>query len=927
GKPRPKPDISIQTSVAYGKDVTLKCSAIGTVKLTWYKSKRNGTRNDWQLMNAGEADHTFHRRTGLRETKRFLVIKKFNVSDNGVYICDLYRYYVNWRAHKEKYVGIKGFQKPNFTAFPKPLITVQPVSRFSIHLDYRVEGIPSPSITWYKINGDKIKVLSNCDKSKCINNDPNDHYLDITRTVFGKYYLSYPSDNATLKCVASNSLGSATKTFRLNMLAKPKIAKKNKENLSFVHVYKEGQELVCMVEEANPNQISFTWVAQLTGCTNADCKPNNSNWQVVTGTESGLEIITTNSKSTLILEKSEQHFFYRCTARNTVGEDNHIWKVVPVTESQPLKAVQSLVEVNEAENAELSCAVAKFISNQVYWSFNNVALQLGPRMKVDNSSSNGTVYNTLHITNVNVTDAGKYQCFGEFDGISEAAEIQLKVRELNAPSVSLKNLTRKQSSSFLVRCNVSGHPKPRITWKKDGEMLKVRGSVQGTDDCKSRLQGRYMLPNEDKNHATVLVICKADYKKDLGQFSCTAHNRLGNDTAKAFVDILAPPVIIAFVPQTKSIVLGQEFFLKCVANGNPKPHVWWEKKDKKTSMFKRVKNERSDELHFDALDDSNLGDYRCFAQNKENTSLGDFKLAPSPVTGKSMGTPAPISNKYPIVIGCVSFFIVAIVIIVAVVLYKRKKAYGGFYILTLPPLTDYIKKLDPHTPLTEQTNKLPYDAEWEFPRNRLKFSRELGCGAFGKVFLADAMGIVAFDPRGSTKRRPSRRRFGGSIRRNHYVNNNKMTKVAVKTLKEDSGETEYKDLLSELKILIHVGEHKNIVNLLGACTKGRESELWVIIEFCSNGNLLQFLRNRRDIYETEWKGVSKDPNFQLTMTDLVIAAYQVARGMEFLASRLCIHRDLATRNILVTENYVIKIADFGLARDVGEESQYVKTSN
>ena len=67
---------------------------------------------------------------------------------------------------------------------------------------------------------------------------------------------------------------------------------------------------------------------------------------------------------------------------------------------------------------------------------------------------------------------------------------------------------------------------------------------------------------------------------------------------------------------------------------------------------------------------------------------------------------------------------------------------------------------------------------------------------------------------------------------------------------------------------------------------GRESELWVIIEYCSNGNLLQFLRNRRDIYETEWKGVSKDPNVQLTMTDLVVVAYQVARGMEFLASRL-----------------------------------------
>ena len=65
----------------------------------------------------------------------------------------------------------------------------------------------------------------------------------------------------------------------------------------------------------------------------------------------------------------------------------------------------------------------------------------------------------------------------------------------------------------------------------------------------------------------------------------------------------------------------------------------------------------------------------------------------------------------------------------------------------------------------------------------LFIARELGSGAFGKVFLADALGIVAFDPRGSTKKRSSRRRFGGSVRRNHYVNNNKMTKVAVKTLK------------------------------------------------------------------------------------------------------------------------------------------------
>ena len=70
-----------------------------------------------------------------------------------------------------------------------------------------------------------------------------------------------------------------------------------------------------------------------------------------------------------------------------------------------------------------------------------------------------------------------------------------------------------------------------------------------------------------------------------------------------------------------------------MANGNPKPRVWWEKKDNKTSMFKRVKNERSDELHFDTLDERNLGDYRCFAQNEEKTSSWDFKLSNSYLGG------------------------------------------------------------------------------------------------------------------------------------------------------------------------------------------------------------------------------------------------------------------------------------------------------
>lgn len=41
----------------------------------------------------------------------------------------------------------------------------------------------------------------------------------------------------------------------------------------------------------------------------------------------------------------------------------------------------------------------------------------------------------------------------------------------------------------------------------------------------------------------------------------------------------------------------------------------------------------------------------------------------------------------------------------------------------------------------------------------------------------------------------------------------------------------------------------------------------------------------------------------------------------------CVHRDLAARNVLVGEDYVLKVADFGLARDIYKEEHYVKTTS
>ncbi|KAK1791134.1 hypothetical protein P4O66_002162 [Electrophorus voltai] len=166
------------------------------------------------------------------------------------------------------------------------------------------------------------------------------------------------------------------------------------------------------------------------------------------------------------------------------------------------------------------------------------------------------------------------------------------------------------------------------------------------------------------------------------------------------------------------------------------------------------------------------------------------------------------------------------------------------------------------------TFKIPEDPKWEFPRKNLVLGKTLGEGEFGKVVKA-----TAFRLKGKAG----------------------YTTVAVKMLK---------------------------------------GPLYLIVEYAKYGSLRNFLRESRKVGPSYLgsdanrnSSYLEDPDERaLTMGDLISFAWQISRGMQYLAEMKLVHRDLAARNVLVAEGRKMKISDFGLSRDVYEEDSYVKRS-
>ena len=208
--------------------------------------------------------------------------------------------------------------------------------------------------------------------------------------------------------------------------------------------------------------------------------------------------------------------------------------------------------------------------------------------------------------------------------------------------------------------------------------------------------------------------------------------------------------------------------------------------------------------------------------------------------------------------------------------------------------------LHPYAPIYSVPPHFKTDKEpLEITSRNIREISALGMGLFGQVVLAETVGLSLKD-------------LGLS-----ESNDDKTitTFVAVKKLKRNAPKTTKEAFEKEVKFMSKLND-KNVIRMLGVCY---EDTPFIMMEYMEKGDLNHFLKKFNVVVPT---GDSQAEDKIATRTLLNIAT-QIASAMLYLASHNFVHRDLATRNCLVGKNYLVKIADFGLSRNMYESHYYL----
>ncbi|CAG08400.1 unnamed protein product, partial [Tetraodon nigroviridis] len=533
--------------------------------------------------------------------------------------------------------------------------------------------------------------------------------------------------------------------------------------------------------------------------------------------------------------------------------------------------------------------------------------------------------------------------------------------EVPMATLSPSRVTLKEGENVDLSCTTSGAPAPDLIWRH-AQVANYEILTSG--------------------QVSVLRLSNLSSLDHNSKISCTAENIVGEKESSLLLDILFPPKII----KLSDAIPDHHWCIPFSVSGNPKPELEWLLDDERVIegpyIMTRIHDVTDREYHgclqLDSPTHLNNGHYTLIAKNKFGTDHksveAHFMLKPWSGTdkepyyylelrilrGSETNTIWDDCVRVSELVPSASFLLVQLYVVVGI----AAVAFTGFLLMlvilkfggnskfgikgiiyeavkeavvnlvlvfslspgtcTSGPSSVISNDDDSASPLHHVSNgsntpssseigpdaviigmtKIPVIENPQYfrstnsllktdtfvqhiKRHNIVLKRELGEGAFGKVFLAECYNLS-----------PDQEKI----------------LVAVKTLKEAS-ENARKDFQREAELLTNL-QHEHIVTFYGVCVES--DPLIMVFEYMKHGDLNK-AHGPDAVLMTE--GQTTRP-VELTQSQMLHIAQQIASGMVYLASQHFVHRDLATRNCLVGENLLVKIGDFGMSRDVYSTDYY-----
>uniref|UniRef100_A0AAY4DLY2 Neural cell adhesion molecule L1-like protein n=1 Tax=Denticeps clupeoides TaxID=299321 RepID=A0AAY4DLY2_9TELE len=466
----------------------------------------------------------------------------------------------------------------------------------SFTMECEAKGNPEPEFRWTK-NGQEF-----------------DPYQDSRlRTEDGSGTFTIPNNGnlsdfqGSYRCYASNKLGTAiTEEIEFIPQRRRHVPKFPKEKINPIEV-EEGQSVIL---ECNPPKgippLQIYWMT-------IDLQHIEQDERVSMGLNGNLYFSNALQKDSrrdyccfasfprirTIVQKTAMSVVVKSSAFHSY---THSYTANAILERKPRlltpSGVKTYTHLVKGEDLLLECIAEGFPTPNIEWV--KVGDKLPDRALLENHGK------LLTIPEVQDTDDGKYMCKAKNPHGETTHYFHVTVEGKEPPRWEFEPESQLSmiGTDVLIKCAVTGNPKPTVSWKVNG--LSLNGAP---------ITSHHQRVFDDK------IVLRSATSSDSAVYQCEASNRHGTILANANIMIMSEPVIVTEDSQQYSAIEGKGVVLNCKVFSSPPSTISWSREDSADPVKgERFSVHENGSLEIHKIERDDVGEYSCIAKNTEGSS-------------------------------------------------------------------------------------------------------------------------------------------------------------------------------------------------------------------------------------------------------------------------------------------------------------------